>query len=93
MSDIVSAAPQLILLGTDDQSRRAMPRSVALRPTHLPFTPFFAQRGKRGPRMMINGDQSLYGSATFDPLSPYYNMMTPYITGFLGRVMRSWVSV
>ena len=85
MSDIVSAASQLILLGTDDQSRRAMPRSVALRPTHLPFTPFFAQRGKRGPRMMTNGDQSLYGSATFDPLSPYYNMMTPYITGFLGR--------
>lgn len=85
MSDIVSAAPQLILLGTDDQSRRAMPRSVALRPTHLPLVLFFAQRGKAGPRLMTNGDQSLYGDATFDPLSPYYNMATPYITGFLGR--------
>lgn len=85
MPDFNSAAPRLILRGTDDRSRRPLPRTVALRPTHYPLVYFWAQRGPLGPRPMVNGDQLLYGTDTFNPLSKFYNHATPFIAGFLEK--------
>lgn len=85
MSDIYNATPQIVLRGIDDRSREPVPRSIPLRPTHFPLVYFWAQRGPSVPRPMLNGDQTIYGSDTFNPLKKWYNHATPYISGFLGK--------
>ncbi len=74
MSNITSAAPNLILQGIKDVSRRAPVREAEQVPTHLPHVFLFAEKGPLEPTLAVGGGfQTLYGAKTLNPRYGYYN--------------------
>jgi len=74
MSAIVNAAPKVINNGIKDESFRTPVAVPEDRPTHLPLSFFYAKKGPRDPQLCVgNSRNALYGDATFDPTSSYFN--------------------
>ena len=76
---IVNAAPMYIALGAKDSSGRTEPRVPEARPTHLPKIYLYASGGPKEP-ITCGGSERvrIFGDATFDPLSKYYNHATVF---------------
>lgn len=79
MSIVKNASPEIILLGADDQSGRAVPLESAPLPKHLPI--FFLYT-KKGPveRKVVDSDtfNMLYGSESLTVSEPYYNFSSRF---------------
>ena len=77
MSAIVNAAPKVINNGFNDESIRTPVPVPEDRPTHLPLSFFYAQKGRTEPQLTVGSSRNLtYGDPTFDPTSPYFNHAT-----------------
>lgn len=77
MSAIVNAAPATYNNGINDQSIRTPVPVPEDRPTHLPLSFFYAKRGPKSLQLTVGNSRNLmYGDATFDPTSKYFNHAT-----------------
>lgn len=77
MSALVNAAPKFVNEGTDDQSIRAQVSVPEDRPTHLPLSFFYAERGPGTPEVTVgNSRNKMYGDITFVDTSKYFNHAT-----------------
>lgn len=86
MSNIVSASPQSIHLGTDDQSGSIVTPERDPIPQHLPKVFFFAEKGTTLPSVVSGAKMLLnYGAESFNKLSPYYNHATLFATTMVGE--------
>lgn len=81
-ASIVNAAPMVIDRGTQDLSKKPVTRDPIAVPQHLPKCYFFAQKGTTDETLAVGVDlTNIYGDATFDPLSKYFNHATMYALG------------
>ena len=86
MSNFNSAAPQFILTGMKDVSARTPVREPEQIPTHLPHVHIFAQKGPTKPTLAVGGGfETLFGSKTLDPRSPYYNHQSELAASVIGE--------
>lgn len=68
MSQFTNAAPQSVLLGVDDKSKRAIPYELRSLPIHLPYIPFYAAWGPEYPLLCTGTTANYtYGAESFDP--------------------------
>lgn len=73
----VNGAPMTYFYGTDDQSRRQIPREPETRPTHLPLFYTYAKKGREDVFFLVGGSrQMVYGAETFDELGKYVTHQT-----------------
>lgn len=79
---IVNAAPMVIDYGTQDLSKRQVPRDPIAIPQHLPKYYTFAEKGPTGPQLVTGVDlTNIYGDETFNQLGKYCTHSTPFILG------------
>lgn len=84
--DIINASPQVINLGTDDQSVSAISPSPAERPQHFPKIYMYAKKGGTNPTPFSGIEaMSHYGTDTFDINKKYYNHQTRFALGIAGK--------
>lgn len=85
MSLFKNASPEVILLGTDDQSTRVLKPEPDLVPQHLPISYIFAKKGP-GTRAVLGGAKmpSMYGSETFDTNDKWHNHATRFLVNVAG---------
>lgn len=77
MSAMINAAPKVINNGINDESFRPPVATPEDRPTHLPLSFFYAQKGPRTPQLTVgNSRNMMYGDSTFDPRSKWFNHAT-----------------
>lgn len=83
----INATPGMIPLNTQDASGRQVPRVPEAVPSHCPKVFLFAQKGDATlPHLLLGAERdALYGTATFDPLSPFYNHATKFSDIFNSR--------
>lgn len=71
-------APQAVLTGVNDLSRRTPPEAPILEPSHLPLFFLLTQKSER----IVIGDSvaatAAYGDKTFDPNGDFYNHQTVF---------------
>lgn len=81
-----NASPQVIFLGTDDQSKRQITPSPEPIPQHCPLFYIFAKKGPTG-RLLLGGSKltSIYGSETFDMNDQFFNHQTRYLLAVSGK--------
>lgn len=86
MSKIISASPQVILLGTDDKSGAIVTPEREPIPQHLPKLFLFAEKGQTD-ASLVGGAKMLatYGSNTFDKNGEFYNHATQFATAIAGE--------
>lgn len=86
MLNIKNASPQVVLLGTDDQSGKNVPIKPIPLPTHLPKFYSYFQRGPLTPQL-VDGNTLLrmYGEDSFDVEGPYYNPAMKFLMDILGK--------
>jgi hypothetical protein len=78
---IVNAAPTTVQRGTQDLSTQVVPREPLVFPQHLPKFLLFTQDGPTTPQLVSGNEMvRMYGAASFDPLSLYYNHATVFAT-------------
>lgn len=70
---IVSATPQVIYQGIQDNSTRELTRDPEVRPQHFPFIPLFTQKGPTDIAEPVLGDSftSIYGANSLDETSKW----------------------
>ena len=75
-----NASPQVIFLGTDDQSTRTILPTPEPIPQHCPIFYIMAKKGPTG-RMLLSQSKltSIYGSETFDLNDKFYNHQTRFL--------------
>lgn len=74
---IVNGAPMVIEYGTEDLSRRQLPREPEAIPQHLPKFYIFAQKGPSTPQLVSGAERiSIYGAETFNERGKYCNHAT-----------------
>lgn len=79
MAYIPNAASGIYSLGTEDKSTRQVPRVAIELPQHLPKFFLFAQKGDLKPHIVVGNERNrMYGDATFDWNSPYFNHATVF---------------
>lgn len=79
---IVNAAPMTIQWGTQDLSKRQVPREPVAIPQHCPKFYIWAQKGPLTPQLVSGVElTNMYGDLTFDPTGPYFNHSTLFVTG------------
>lgn len=73
---IYKATPRAVLKGIKDESTRQLPAETSELPQHLPA--FFLQTQESEEINIVGADaaRAIYGAATFDKLSDYYNHQT-----------------
>lgn len=77
MTYLTNAASQVISLGTEDLSKRTVPREPEAIPQHLPKFYIFAERGPKEPQLVSGSErESIYGASTFAVKSKYFNHAT-----------------
>lgn len=77
MNQIINGAPFVNALGINDKSIRALAVEPEAIPTHLPKVYIFAQKGRRGPQLVVgSGRDAVFGTDTFDPRKSYFNHQT-----------------
>ena len=70
----VNGAPEVYFLGTKDDSTKQLPYIPPERATHIPYFILFTEKGPVGKKNYVGSNVSaIYGEATFDPKSPYFN--------------------
>lgn len=86
MSNIISASPQVVLLGTDDKSGRIVTPERDPIPQHLPKFFLFTEKGTTKPSL-VGGAKMLqsYGVRSFDKLQPYFNHATLFATNIVSQ--------
>ncbi len=85
MSNSISAAPYLNLTGARDDSIRAPVQEPEQIPTHLPHVFLYAQKGPEMALVSSGGVlNTIHGSQTLDPRSPYYNHQSELAATVLG---------
>jgi len=86
VSSIINASPTVVDLGRDDKSTRVVPVEPIPRPTHLPKFWLFTEKGPLGPQLVSSAAaKQMYGSASFDPLKPYYNHASLFATSIMAE--------
>ena len=82
--NIINAVPQSNNLGINDVSGRKLNPQPLNLPSHLPKVFGFTQKGKASKSHLVVGDSrtSIYGTASFDPLGPYFNHATVFANAF-----------
>lgn len=86
MSQIQNAAPNAILLGIDDQSRRPVPYESTTLPIHLPHVFTYAAWGPVEPTLVVGSTAiNTYGQETFDPRGRYTTHQWPLIERMQAR--------
>lgn len=74
---IINAAPFPNLLGTQDNSTRALVREPEAIPTHLPKVYVYAQKGPTTPQLVVGDSRTqIYGDDTFDVRKKWANHAT-----------------
>lgn len=77
MTYLANAASQVVSLGTEDLSKRTVPREPEAIPQHLPKFYIFAERGPKDPQLVSGSErESIFGKTTFDTKSKYFNHAT-----------------
>lgn len=78
MSAIVNAAPKTDNKGIQDLSTRTPVPVPEDRPTHLPLSFIYAERGPINEPQLVVGDSrnTMFGDKTFDPTSKFFNHAT-----------------
>lgn len=82
---ITNGAPQAILLGTKDVSKRQVPRTLTPVPTHLPKFFFYARRGPEDDQLIGGDATTVYHTDTFDFRKKYANHATVFINGVIAK--------
>lgn len=73
-------------LGTQDLSKRQVPREPEAIPQHLPKFFLFAQKGPLGPQLVSGAEAlSMYGDETFNMRGKYANHATVFAHGVLAK--------
>lgn len=86
MSQIQNAAPNAILLGFDDQSRRPVPYESNTLPIHLPHVFTYAAWGPEEPTLVVGSTAiNTYGQETFEPRGRYTTHQWPLIERMQSR--------
>jgi len=69
---ITSAAPNTILLGTNDNSTQPLVPEAEVLPTHLPKIYLYTQKGPSDPQLVSGASAvQMYGAASFDERGPF----------------------
>lgn len=77
MTQIVNAASQVLSIGTEDLSKRTVPREPEAIPQHLPKFYIFAERGPKDPQLVSGAErESIFGASTFQVKSKFFNHAT-----------------
>lgn len=84
-TSIINGAPQAILLGTKDVSKRQVPRTREPVPTHLPKFFFYARRGQDTDQLIGGDATTVYHTDTFDFRKKYANHSTVFINGVIAK--------
>lgn len=83
---IVNAASMVNELGTQDLSKRQVPREPEAIPQHLPKFFLFTQKGPLGPQLVSAAEAlRLYGDETFNLRGKYANHSTVFAQGVLSK--------
>lgn len=78
-NQIVNAAPMVIEYGTQDLSKRTLPREPEAVPQHLPKFYLFTRKGPTEPQLSVGSERDqIYGSESFDLRSKYSNHSTVF---------------
>lgn len=86
MAAINSSRPRTYLLGINDVSERQIPVEQIEIPSHLPYMPFFAEKGPANPQItQLGAAIKHYGSRSFDVTSEYATHQTPFINLAIGN--------
>lgn len=81
-NQIVNGAPMVIEYGTEDLSKRLLPREPEAIPQHLPKFFTFAQKGPLDPQLVSGAELArVFGQETFNERGKYTTHATPFING------------
>lgn len=79
-SEIRNGSPAHYILGTDDQSKRAVPEAPSGRPTYLNYWMLFTEKGTTNKQtVMVSSLPYRYGLETFNRYGKYFNFATEYV--------------
>jgi len=83
---IVNAAPMVIDRGTQDLSKRQVPREPIAVPQHLPKQFLFAQKGTTDPQLGSGAELvNIYGQETFNLRGKFANHATVFAQGAMSK--------
>lgn len=78
----VNASPNIIMLGADDQSKRAVSLGESINPQHLGKFFIYAEKGPKQDQIVQLAElKRMYGEKTLDALSKYFNHQTFFARG------------